>query len=358
MRLRGRRVLITGASSGVGAAAVALFAREGARLALISRSGNSLRTVAERHAPDALALSVDLTDRGATERALERVCDELGGLDVVITNHAAAVFGHLLEVHADDFQRTIDVTFGGAVNVIRAALPELRRSRGAIVATGSVSTRVPLPTWSSYAAAKHALRGFLNSLRIEEREQRTGVSVSMLHPGPIDTPLWAQSSSATGLRPRVPPDAHSAETIAKALVELVVKPRNEVVLGGGTRLLDMTFAVARPLAEAVLLMIDRWYHSGDEEAPAPGSLWQAVTVPQTSGGIPSRASILAPLQLGRRMMPEMRTPWRLVRNFGFAGVRAAQLTPNLMRPVQERQPPADSIRHRRTRRDAQEHVTV
>jgi hypothetical protein len=157
----------------------------------------------------------------------------------------------------------------------------------------------------------------------------------------------------------VPPDAYDAETIAKALVELAVKPRNEVVLGGGTRLLDVMFAVARPLAEAVLLIVDRWYHSGDEQAPAPGSLWQAPPVPQTSGGIPSRASILAPLQLGRRMMPDARTPWWLLRNLGFAGVRAAQLAPRLLRPVREREPPADSLRQApRTRRDAHEHVTV
>src|SRR5438270_396140 len=81
-----------------------------------------------------------------------------------------AVFGHFQEIHPDDFDRTMDVTFGGAVTVVREALPHLRRSRGTIVATGSLMARLPLPTWSSYAASKHALRGFLNSVRVEELE--------------------------------------------------------------------------------------------------------------------------------------------------------------------------------------------
>ena len=343
-RLEGRRVLITGASSGVGAAAVARFAQEGARLALLSRSEQALREVATLHAPGALIVPADLSDRDATQAAVERVCSELGGLDVLVSNHASAVFGHLLEVHPDDSDRTVAVTFGGAVNVIRSALPELRRSQGTIVATGSLMSRVPLPTWSAYTAAKHALRGFLNTLSIEEREQGSGVQIAMVHPGPIDTPLFAQSSSATGLKPRIPPDAYSADTVARALVEVAVKPHDEVVLGGETRIMDIMFRVARPVAETMLLVIDRWYRSGDEEAMKPGSLWDAPAPTQERGGIPSRESLIAPLQLGRRMLPDPRTPFRLLRNLGMAGVRAGQLATTLTRVTPEAQPPPASLR--------------
>ena len=343
MRLEGKRVLITGASSGVGAAAVARFAAEGARLAIVSRSEEALRAVAEADAPDAVVIAADLADREAAEDAVERARVELGGLDIVVSNHAAAVFGHLLEVHPEDFERTVAVTFGGAVNVIRAALPELRRTQGAIVATGSLMTRVPLPTWSSYSAAKHALRGFLNSLRIEEREQRSGVRISMVHPGPIDSPLFAQSSSATGLKPRIPPDAYTADTVARALVEVAVKPRDEVVLGGETRAVDLMFTFARPVAEALLLVIDRWYRSGDEQTAGPGSLWQAPGATQEAGGIPSRESLGAPLQLGLQMIPSPLTGMRLARNLALAGVRAAQLSPSLLRTAPERPAPSESL---------------
>ena len=342
-RLPGARILLTGASSGVGLEAARLFGAEGARLALLARGGEALERVVADHALDAVVLPVDLADRAAAEEAVRAAVDALGGLDIVVSNAASAVFGHVLEVHPDDFDRTVAVTFGGAVNVVRAALPHLRASRGLVVATGSLMARVPLPTWSSYSASKHALRGFLNSLALEEREQRTGVRVAMVHPGPIDTPLFAQASSATGRRPRVAPDAYSAEVVAKALVEVAVRPRKEVMLGGETRLLDLAFATVRPAAEAVMLGVDRWYRSGDEPAETPGSLWTAPLRPQASGGIPARDSLLAPLQLGRRMLPSPSTPLRIARHLLTAADRGVRLARTLAYPVPERPRPARGL---------------
>ena len=77
-----------------------------------------------------------------------------------------------------------------------------------------------------------------------------------------------------------------------------MRPRPEVVLGGETRIVDLLFAYLRPAGETLLLLIDRWYRSGDEPAKAPGSLWVAPRRPQASGGIPARDSLLAPFQLG------------------------------------------------------------
>ncbi len=342
-RLPGRRVLITGASSGVGLEAARRFGAEGARMVLLGRSFKTLHAIIEEHGLDATAIEVDLTDREGVDAAVATAVEVLGGLDIVVSNAAAAVFGHVMEVHPDDFDRTVAVTFTGALNVIRAALPHLRESRGLIVATGSLMARVPLPTWSSYSAAKHALRGFLNSLALEEREQRSGVRVAMVHPGAIDTPLFAQASSATGNQPRVAPDSYAAGVVAQALVEVAVNPRPEVVLGGETRLLDLMFSVARPTAEAVLLLIDRWYRNGDEPAKRPGSLWVAPQRPQSSGGIPARDSLLAPLQLGRRMLPSPLTPLRFARHLAIAADRGARMARALTRPVPERPTPEHSL---------------
>ena len=228
-RLAGKRVLIAGASSGVGLAAAEAFARDGASLALLARGIEGLEQaakVARAHgAPQAHVVQVDFGDRDATEQAVEEAITRLGGLDTFVWNAAAMAYGHFAEVPAEDFDRTVQVTFLGAVYAIREALPHLRESHGTIVATGSLNSRVPLPTFSSYAASKHALRGFLNTLAVEEREQRSGVQVSMVHPGPIDTPVFERATSATGKRPRRPPDAYRAENVAQALVECPMKPR-------------------------------------------------------------------------------------------------------------------------------------
>jgi NAD(P)-dependent dehydrogenase (short-subunit alcohol dehydrogenase family) len=344
-RLADRRVLITGASSGVGLEAARRFAEEGARLALVGRSEDTLAQVIAEHGLDAVAIAIaaDVTDRERIDAAIAEAVEALGGLDVVVSNAGVAVFGHVLEVHPDDFDRAVAVTFTGAVNVVRAALPHLRASRGTIVATGSLNARVPLPTWSSYAAAKHALRGFLNSLAVEEREQRSGVRVAIVHPGPIDTPLFAQASSATGIQPRVAPESYSAGMVAQALVEVAVRPRPEVVLGGETRLLDLMFLLARPVGEGAMLVIDRWFRSGDEPADHPGSLWVAPRHPQSSGGIPARDSLLAPLQLGRRLLPAPATPLRFVGHVAVAAWRAKDIAGALRRPATEQPPPAAGL---------------
>jgi NAD(P)-dependent dehydrogenase (short-subunit alcohol dehydrogenase family) len=312
-RLAGRRVLLTGASSDVGSAAARLLHEEGARIALLARDGEALQEVARSEAPGALPFPVDLGDHDAARRATEEAIAALGGVDVVVSNAGVAVFGHALEVSQEEFDRTVDVTFGGAVAVIRAALPHLRASRGAVVATGSLMAKVPLPTWSAYSAAKHALRGWLNSVRVEEREQGSGVRVCMVHPGPIDTPLFSQATTTTGFRPRVPPDAYGPEVVAQALVECAVDPRRaEVSLGGTTRLIDLLFAYARPAAEGLLVLIDRWYVSGDVPPQGRGSLWEPPAQRGASGGIPARDSLFAPVQLGRRMAPAPATPLRFV----------------------------------------------
>jgi NAD(P)-dependent dehydrogenase (short-subunit alcohol dehydrogenase family) len=216
-RLQGKRILITGASSGIGLAAVERFAREGADLALVARGDAALAeaaAVAQEHGVAAHGFPADLADRSQANAAVEAAVDTLGGLDILVSNAGAVAFGHFLEVDPDDFDRTLAVTFTSAVNVIRAALPELRATRGVIVATSSIMARMPLPAFSSYTAAKHALRGFLTTLQVEEREQGSGVRVAMVSPGPVDTPIYDRATSGTGRRPAVLPDAYHPETVA------------------------------------------------------------------------------------------------------------------------------------------------
>ena len=100
-----------------------------------------------------------------------------------------------------------------------------------MVVTGSIMTKVPLPTFSSYAAAKHALLGFVNSLRIELSAERSPVTISLVHPAGVDTPLWDHTSTAGGTLPRRPPDLYKPEVIADALVACAVRPRHDVHVG-------------------------------------------------------------------------------------------------------------------------------
>src|SRR3954468_10396584 len=260
-RLRGMRILFTGASSGVGLAAVERLAREGVEMVLVARGAEALDEAAQRarrHGAVAHAITADVADREAATAAVERATELLGGLDAVVSNAGAVVFGHFLDVEPEDFDRTVEITFIGAVNVIRAALPALRASCGTIVAVSSMMARLPLPAFSSYTAAKHALRGFLNTLSVEEREQRTGVRIAMVSPGPLDTPVYGRATSATGRRPATLFDAYDPGRIAKALGKSLVKRRRDHIVGGESKLMTALYLTARPVGELALVFVDRW----------------------------------------------------------------------------------------------------
>ena len=124
---------------------------------------------------------------------------------------------------------------------------------------------------------------------------------------------------------------------------MVVKPRGEVVLGGETRLVDLLFTTARPVAEGLRLFIDRCYRTGDEEAQSPGSLHRPPEQLQLSGGMPSRGSLFTPLQPGRRMLPAPTTPFRFARHLIATGVCAVQLSDELLHPRPKRPSPTQSL---------------
>jgi NAD(P)-dependent dehydrogenase (short-subunit alcohol dehydrogenase family) len=305
--LRGRRVLIAGASSGVGFAAAEAFARAGADVALVARGRTGLEaaaTRARRHGVAAHVITADLGNREQAEAAVESAVSALGGLDVLVWNAAAMVFGQFPDVPAEAFDRTMDVTFRAAVDTVRAALPHLEASDGTIVATGSTMARVPLAGFSSYAAAKHALRGFLGSLRVELLERKSPVTVSMVHAGPIDTPLWDHVDSVTGHLPRNPPPPalYSPETIAGALVACAIRPRAEITIGGESRIVELGFALLRPVADRVLLLGNRYYSTGRAPALRPGPLQLSADEGRSGGGRHGRPSLWAVMRLGRRLL--------------------------------------------------------
>src|SRR3954454_6550051 len=238
--ISGQRILVTGGSSGIGLAVAEALVQEGAEVALLARNELGLAAARRRLAKNGkqpAAVAADVTDRELLEAAIEEAARELGGLDVLVTAAAGLSFGRFVETDPEDFDATVETILGGTVNTIRAALPHLEESRGAVVVVGSIAAHMPLPGMAAYTASKHGLVGFLETVRIELEESGSSVTLSLGNPGAVDTPLWGTLESSTGLLPPSPPPPtlYSAEAIAEAVLSVIRHPRNELTVGGFAR---------------------------------------------------------------------------------------------------------------------------
>jgi NAD(P)-dependent dehydrogenase (short-subunit alcohol dehydrogenase family) len=159
---------VTGASAGVGRAAARAFARSGADLALLGRNEDGLaaaREEAEAAGSRAIAVAADVADPVQVEAAAERAENKLGPIDVWVNNAIATVFAQVADISPDEFRRATEVTYLGTVYGTMSALRRMRpRNRGAIVQVGSALAYRAIPLQAAYCGAKHAVKGFTDSL--------------------------------------------------------------------------------------------------------------------------------------------------------------------------------------------------
>ena len=298
--LQGKRVWITGASSGVGLSAAEVFAKHGCDVAVSARSVDGLERAAasvRRYGQRALVLPLDVTDQDALLDAVARIEEEWGGLDICVPNAAMTMFGPFKDVEKEDFDRVFEISFLGVANTVRAALPALERSAGAIVATGSLMSKLPLPAWSSYSASKWAERSFLHTLRIELKAQRSPVTVSQVHPGSIDTPVYRDTPTAIGRGPRQPPEGYHPSVIAEALVGMAKRPRAEITVGAEAKALELLWTTSQQAGDVVMRMIYHYFMSGRREGSDASALWAAAGKGVADGDLIGRPSFTLPLRL-------------------------------------------------------------
>ena len=238
-RKQPRTVILTGASAGVGRATARLLGREGARVGLIARDPQQLEATARdvREAGGTpLALPLDIADAGALDAAATRVEQELGPIDVWINDAMASVFAFVRDVTAEEFRRVTETTYLGTVNGTLAALRRmLPRDRGTIVQVGSALAYRGIPLQAPYCGAKHAIKGFTESLRTELLHERSNVSVTMVHLPGLNTTQFGFVRTKLPKTPRPVAPVYQPEVAARAIVWASRHPaRRELWVGGST----------------------------------------------------------------------------------------------------------------------------
>jgi NAD(P)-dependent dehydrogenase (short-subunit alcohol dehydrogenase family) len=228
-------VVVTGGTAGIGRATVSALARVGARVAVLARDAARLdATAAEIRARGGrpLALQVDVADSEAVERAASTIESELGPIDIWINNAMVSTFAPIASLTAEEIRRVTDVTYLGAVHGTLAACRRMRsRDRGTIVQVGSTLAYRAIPLQAPYCAAKHALKAFTESLRVELLHDRSHVRLTMVHLPAVNTPQFDWTLSRVPGRPRPLAPVFQPEVAADAILYAARRAPRELKVG-------------------------------------------------------------------------------------------------------------------------------
>lgn len=275
-------VAITGASAGVGRATAIAFAREGARLGLIARGVEGLDATCEdvrAAGGEALALSADVSDPIAIEQAATAIEEAFGPIDVWVNNAMVSVFAPVAEMTAEDYRRVTEVTYLGCVHGTLSALQRMRaRDAGVIIQVGSALAYRSIPLQSAYCAAKHAVRGFTESLRTELLHEGSRVHVTSVHLPAMNTPQFEWSKNKMPFRPQPVPPIFQPEVAAEAILWSARHRRRDLWVGIPT----IRAIVGEQIAPGLLdwYLAKTGYASQQTDIPRdpdlPDNLWHPV----------------------------------------------------------------------------------
>ena len=275
-------VVVTGASAGVGRATVRAFARRGARIGLIARGRAGLegaRREVEESGGQALAFPADVAEPDRVEAAAAAAEEAFGPIDIWVNNAMTSVFSPVKDMSAAEFRRVTEVTYLGVVNGTLAALRRmLPRDRGSIVQVGSALAYRSIPLQAAYCAAKHAIRGFTDSLRCELLHDGSHVRLVTVHLPALNTPQFGWVKSRLPRRAQPVPPIYQPEVAAEAIVWAAYREGRELNVGFSTLKAVLGNKVAPALLDRYLARTgyDAQQTDGPEDPDRPHNLWEPV----------------------------------------------------------------------------------
>jgi len=281
--MNGEIVVVTGASAGVGRAAARAFAEAGAGwVVLLARDAKRLADTCaeiEQRGARALAIEADVADAAAVEQAAERVERELGPIAVWVNNAMATIFSPIERITVEEFVRVTNVTYLGTVYGTMSALKRMRaRNAGCIIQVGSALAYRAIPLQSAYCGAKHAIRGFTNSIRTELIHDNSAVRISMVQLPGVNTPQFEWCRTAVPRHPQPVGTVYQPEVAARAIVFAATHYRREIYVGMPSLLTILFNKVAPGLLDRLLARraYDQQFTAQPIPADRPDNLFRPV----------------------------------------------------------------------------------
>lgn len=248
--------VVTGGSAGLGRSIVRELAHRGWDVAILARGEQGIEAAAadvRARGSRALAISTDVTDRLAVEAAADLVERELGAIDLWVNNAMAGVFGEFLDVDPDDFERATMVDYFGFVNGTRAALSRMTaRDSGHVIQVGSALAHRGIPLQSAYCGAKHAIKGFTDSVVVELLHNESAVKISTVDMPALNTIQFNWVKSGLPEHPQPVPPIFEPEVGAIAVADVADKPRRFTWVGEMTAVTILGNRVAPTLVDRYL----------------------------------------------------------------------------------------------------------
>jgi NADP-dependent 3-hydroxy acid dehydrogenase YdfG len=236
--LQDKTVIVTGASAGVGRAIALRFAAEGAHVGLIARDSSALADVKyeiEELGGKAVVAAADVADAQAVASAADMIEEQLGPVDIWVNDAMVTVFSPIWDITPEEYRRVTEVTYLGCVHGTMAALRTMRpRNQGTIIQIGSALAFRGIPLQSAYCGAKHAIRGFTDSVRSELIHTGKTIDLTIMELPAVNTPQFDWARTHMARKPRPVPPVVEPEVIADAVVHAAYAPRREYWIGWST----------------------------------------------------------------------------------------------------------------------------
>jgi short-subunit dehydrogenase len=250
---------------------------------LAARNEDALRQLADEirsQGGRAIAVPVDIGEENSSTRIVDAAVAEFGGFDTWVNNAGVSIFGLIEDVPIPDMKRMFDTNFWGSAYGTRAALHHFkeRAKSGAIVYTGSFFGDRATPVQSTYAASKHAMHGFADALRMELEAEKTPVSVTMVHPGRIDTPYNEHARSYMPKQPVHKGMIYPPEAVAEAILYAAAHPKRDIFVGSQAKIFAVLGTVVPRLVDKIMevwMFPSQQSSNRPSRSPADNALYEA-----------------------------------------------------------------------------------